>query len=149
MLLIILNALVLSGGLIFVLIQYLGITAAKRSLARKLKIFVDGYWLSLIGFTSVLFSVLSSRSLLLTGDFKTVITAVIIAAIIYMAFIIGWIRLKKLLGADFIQKGILEKQSFFSPKLTKQFMNLTIYGLIYAFAVIFYIIILINYWKVK
>ena len=149
MLLIILNAVVLASGLIFVIIQYLNINASKRSLIHKLKIYVDGYWLSLIGFTSIFFSVLSSRPLLLTGDFKTVITAVGIAIIIYTALIVGWLYLKNQLAVEFKKKNTVKEKALFSTKLTKQFMNLTIYGLIYTFAVVFYVIVIISYCRGK
>ena len=143
MILIILNFLVLFGGFVLVLFQFVKVTASKRKIVEKLRIYIaGGHGLLLLAFVSIILSIIASRPLLLTGKTANILIATAVGTVIYIFFIIIWLRLKVILAKELIQTDSVKKNAFSTPHLWRPFMNLTVYGLIYAFAVVFFIIVL-------
>lgn len=144
MFLIIVNALFLGAGLALVIYQTIKIASSKVAPPEKIKIYtLSGYVLVLIAFVSIALSIVASRPLLISNDFATIITAVGVAVFVYVILLGIWFFQKKVLKKT-IAENKISRASPYSRGLTERFLNLAVYGLIYAFAVIFFVLVAIS-----
>jgi hypothetical protein len=144
MFLIIVNALFLGAGLALVIYQTIKIASSKVAPPEKIKIYtLSGYVLVLIAFVSIALSIVASRPLLISNDFATIITAVGVAVFVYVILLGNWFFQKKVLGKTIAENKISRASPYFGG-LTERFLNLAVYGLIYAFAVIFFVLVAIS-----
>lgn len=144
MFLIIVNALFLGAGLALVIYQTIKIASSKVAPPAKIKIYtLSGYVLVLIAFVSIALSIVASRPLLISNDFATIITAVGVAVFVYVILLGNWFFQKKVLGKTIAENKISRASPYFGG-LTERFLNLAVYGLIYAFAVIFFVLVAIS-----
>lgn len=144
MFLIIVNALFLGAGLALVIYQTIKIASSKVAPPEKIKIYtLSGYVLVLIAFVSIALSIVASRPLLISNDFATIITAVGVAVFVYVILLGNWFFQKKVLKKTMAENKISRASPYFGG-LTERFLNLAVYGLIYAFAVIFFVLVAIS-----
>lgn len=144
MFLIIVNALFLGAGLALVIYQTIKIASSKVAPPEKIKIYtLSGYVLVLIAFVSIALSIVASRPLLISNDFATIITAVGVAVFVYVILLGNWFFQKKVLKKTIAENKISRASPYFGG-LTERFLNLAVYGLIYAFAVIFFVLVAIS-----
>lgn len=144
MFLIIVNALFLGAGLALVIYQTIKIASSKVAPPEKIKIYtLSGYVLVLIAFVSIALSIVASRPLSISNDFATIITAVGVAVFVYVILLGNWFFQKKVLKKTMAENKISRASPYFGG-LTERFLNLAVYGLIYAFAVIFFVLVAIS-----
>lgn len=145
MVFIILNIIVLLSGLAFVLYQAFRVCRPGSDLNKNIESFLMGGRLLLISFLSVLFSIISARELELTGAGGILLISAVTAAVVYGAILFCWfIMTRKLFGA-MLQKETVKDYPFIVQRLRKHYFNLTIYGLVYSFAVLYFMIVLLNF----
>jgi len=139
MLLIILNSIVVLSGLGVIIIQFCLMKRKTSIYIDKYRVLSNGYLISIIGFISIILSFLSIKSIIVELDSKKISIAVSIALIVFVIINIIWYYLKGQLSK-------LIKNQKEEEKLIKLYLNFTIYNLVYAFSILFYIIIILNFW---
>lgn len=146
MLLLIANAFFLAAGIVLVAFQTVEITSKRVKPAMKLKVFsITGYLLALVAIISGTLCVLASRPLLLSDDLKTILIALVVAFTMYAAFIVVWFWQKRILVKTVFDNRKPQPRDSYFRGLTERFLNLAIYGLLYAFAIMFFVIVLMSY----
>ena len=140
---IIVNTITLLAGLALIAWQIIQIF--RFGLAENIKAYLMGKELLFISFLSILFSVISAWELDMTGGDGILLIGALSAGIMYGALLFCWFILKrKLLKAPDLQE-VAKHYPHIAVRLRKHYFNLTIYGLVYCFALLYFIIVLINF----
>lgn len=133
MVIFILDTIIIILSLCMLMFDYLYIKSSKIDLNKKIKRYVFGaIELLIIGVVLVLLTIIGSREMIISLEFHLLLICIGLSILIYIGLILLWNRLFVIISSS------IDKKNLKGSKY--KFKSISIYGLVYCFGFLFYLI---------